>query len=109
MPDTSEGLPNISRFELILDAICGVEVLSCDVCHYMEKRGLMKFTGNQHNLEWKWRRDYIRDRFWLLGIERMIAFYCELKRRQANDWKADGADGVDTVDVAEESSSDKQD
>lgn len=44
--------------ELLVDAICGAGFGgSMTTAVTAEQQGLAKFTGNQHNPDWEWRRD----------------------------------------------------
>ena len=67
---------------LFIDAICGTNVPSVSHCSYFERKGLMTFTGNQWNEDWKWKRPGLVS----LSTQKLQRFYKELKRMEANHW-----------------------
>ena len=40
---------------MLLDAICGTDI-PISLADDLERRGLVKFSGNQHNPSWSWIR-----------------------------------------------------
>lgn len=70
---------------MFLDAIMGVQVGSMRHADYFTKKGLMVFSGNQWNEDWKWNRLGLMK----LTTEQLRKFYDELKRKRRDGWNLD--------------------
>ena len=68
---------------MLLDAIMGVQVGSISHADYFTKKGLMVFSGNQWNEDWKWNRSGLMK----LTTGQLQKFYEELKRKRRDGWK----------------------
>lgn len=67
-------LMDVTKEDLI-NMICGGPMPPMEMCDRMTQDGIMKFTGNQHNPDWKWNRDWLAQ-----GSEINLAgIYRELK------------------------------
>lgn len=71
---TDEDSLLLSR-ELYLDAIEGVGLPSITIAMDAEKRHMAYFCGNQHNPQWRWRREKLTE----LTLEQLIELYMVLK------------------------------
>ena len=60
--------------ELYIDAICGIDI-GYDILGFVDLKGLIKFTGNQHNESWEWIRPEIEK----MDDEKLIFLYHRLK------------------------------
>lgn len=57
--------------QMLIDAIVGRCFTSYGEADHYVKVGLAKFTGNQHNEEWRWRRDALEK----LGYDLLLRIY----------------------------------
>ena len=74
---TDEDSLLLSR-ELYLDAIEGVGLPSITIAMDAEKRHMAYFCGDQHNPQWRWRREKLAG----LTLEQLMDLYMSLKEAQ---------------------------
>ena len=74
---TDEDSLLLSR-ELYLDAIEGVGLPSITIAMDAEKRHMAYFCGDQHNPQWRWRREKLTE----LTLEQLMDLYMSLKGAQ---------------------------
>lgn len=60
---------------LLIDAICGCGWKSYELAGKYQNKGLMYFTGNQYNPDWKWDKLELE----ILVEDELIEIYKELK------------------------------
>jgi len=87
---------------LYLDAISGID-LGCFTyiqLAKLEKEGLTKFVGDQHNPEWEWNRKTLSQ----LSLLQLEQTYMVLKALQAEKFKSTTLNSDDTVTVTYEPS-----
>jgi len=46
-----------------------------DRCIELDRRGFMEYTGNQYNIEWKWKSEFLRE----LKEDELWKLYCEYR------------------------------
>jgi hypothetical protein len=67
--------------ELLIDAIVGAGFPTMEFAIQMEKSGLARFSGNQWNEDWEWRRDALNKLDNNFLLEMIYAKIKELRKK----------------------------